>query len=55
MTRLELNQLYDRLCSALTDYELNPAAGFPPEPGNAGEALYEAILDIVNDMTEKMF
>ena len=47
--------VYNRLCSALTDYELDPDTGFPPEPHNAGETLYYAILDIVNDMTNKMF
>ena len=58
MDRLELNQVYDRLCSALTDYELNPATGFLPAdagPRDAGEALYLAVMDIVEDMTNKMF
>lgn len=58
MTRIELNQLYDRLCSALTDYELDPNTGFPPAdtvPHDAGEALYLAVMDIVEDMTNKMF
>lgn len=55
MNQEEIKRLYIRLCSALTEYELNPDTGFPVEPHDAGEALYIAIQDIVNDMTNELF
>ena len=52
---LDTRSFYNQLCTALTDYELDPNTGFPTEPHNAGEKLYLAVTDIVNDMTNKMF
>ena len=55
MERINIRELYGMLSTALTEYELDPSGGFPPEAHDAGEALYLAISDIVEDMTNKLF
>lgn len=50
--RLTLEDVYDELCLALTDYEQgNYETG---EYKNDGERLYHAVVDIVNHIAEQL-
>lgn len=53
MENYEIKTVYDRLCSALTDYE-NHAEDGEPDEYHDGEALYGKIVDVTNYMLEHM-
>lgn len=50
MDRTELNNFYDRICAALTNYECGSEAN---DAGN-GMILYSNIVSIINDLAEKL-
>lgn len=50
MDRMEIESIYDRLCFALTAYE----ADCDDPEYDKGAALYNDIVDIVNDFASKL-
>lgn len=53
MDNMTLMEFYDRLCMALTAYEAVAENEESCDPDyDRGYALYEEIVDIVNDMAE---
>lgn len=49
MSTNDIHSIYDQLCFILTDYEEDDGSS-----GTAGENLYYALVDIVNEFAEKL-